>query len=87
MMDLFSTLVVGDIMSGWQDSLMLKLALQLVGDKSSITSQSPISRRIVAEVFTADIFMKSVGDRSATDRRLFGDLLATDCRLLENLCN
>ena len=73
MMDLFSTLVVGDIMSGWQDSLMLKLALQLVGDKSSITSQSPISRRIVAEVFTADIFMKSVGDRSATVRRLVSD--------------
>ena len=40
MMDLFSTLVVGDIMSGWQDSLMLKLALQLVGDKSSIGHKS-----------------------------------------------
>ena len=80
-MHLFSTLVVGDIMSGWQDSLMLKLALQLVGD------QSPINRRLVPEDFTANIFMKSVGDRSAIDRRLFGDLSATDRRLLENLCN
>ena len=80
-MHLFSTLVVGDIMSGWQESHMLKLALQLVGD------QSLLSRRLVAEDFTANIFMKSVGDRSAIDRRLFGDLSTTDRRLLENLCN
>ena len=86
MMHLFSTLVVGDIMSGWQDSLMLKLALQLVGaSRRSVASQSPISRRLVAEDFTANIFMKSVGDRSAINRRLFRDLSAIS--LLENLCN
>ena len=67
MMHLFSTLVVGDIMSGWQDSLILKLALQLVGD------QSPISRRLVAEDYTANIFMKSVDDRSATCRGLIAN--------------
>ena len=33
----------GDMMSGWQDSLMLKLALQLVGD------QSPIGRQSIAD--------------------------------------
>ena len=48
----------GEMMSGWQDSLMLKVALQPV-------SQSPISRRLVAEDFTAKVFMKSVEDRSA----------------------
>ena len=43
-MHLFSTLVVGDIMSGWQDSLLvLKLAQQLVGD------QSPIGRKSIAD--------------------------------------
>ena len=43
MTHLFSTFVVGDMMSGWQDSLMLKLALQLVSD------QSPIGRKSIAD--------------------------------------
>ena len=30
----------GEMMSGWQDSLMLKLALQPVADKSQIGRQS-----------------------------------------------
>ena len=61
----------GEFMAGWKDSLMLKLALQPVG--RPVASQSPISRRLVAEDFTAKVFMKSVGDRSAAVRRQIAD--------------
>ena len=60
----------GEMVSGWQDSYMFKLALQPVGD------QSPIGRQSVA--FHGKVFMISVGDRLAIDQGLFGDLLATD---------
>ena len=54
---------------------MLKLTLQPVGDLSPIGRQSvPISPRQVAEDFTTKVFMKSVGDISAIDQPLFGDL-------------
>ena len=62
--------VCGEVMPGWQDSFLLKLALQPVGN------QLLISSRPVAEDFRAKVFMKSVGDGSATDQRL-----------LENLCD
>ena len=65
----FST--CGEMMSGWQDSFMLKVALQPIGD------QSLISRRLVAEDFRIKVFMKSVGDRSATCRRLIADFWKT----------
>ena len=58
----------GELMSGWQDSFLLKLALQPIGD------QSPISRRLVAEDSRVKVFMKLVGDRSATCRRPIADL-------------
>ena len=54
----FNTCV--EMMSLWQDSLMLKLALQPVGNQLTIGHQS------VAENFTAKIFMKSVSNRMAT---------------------
>ena len=63
----------GEIMSGLLDSFMMKLALQSVGD------QSPIRRRLVAEDFTARVFMKFVGDQSAPIRRYVD--------FLKNLCN
>ena len=44
----------GEMISGWQDSFLLKLMLQNVGDL--------ISRRSVAEDFRAKELMKSVGD-------------------------
>ena len=62
----------GEMMSGWQDSLMLKLALQPV----MICHQSPVSHPLVAEDFTAKVFMKSAGDRSAIDG-LVSDQLVT----------
>ena len=54
MMQTFSTL------SGWQDSFLLKLALQPIGN------QSPISHRQVAEDFRAKVFKKLMGDRLKT---------------------
>ena len=74
----FQRLLVGDIMSGWQDSLMLKLALQFVGD------QSPISRKSIADKsqtscwrfhsqYIHEIGRRQIGDRSATVQRLVGD--------------
>ena len=44
------------MISGWQNSFLMKLALQPVGD------QSLISRRLVAEYFRVKVFMKSVMD-------------------------
>ena len=70
-----------EMMSGWQYSLMLKLVRQPVCD------QLLISQRLVAEDFKAKIFMKSVGVRSAIDRRQVGDLSTNNRRLQENLCN
>ena len=67
----------GEMITGWQDSLMLKLALKPVSD------QSPIIRRLFAEDFTANVFMKSVGDRSAVYRRLFGDCSLTSRKPLQ----
>ena len=59
--------VCGEILSEWQDILMLRLALQPIVDLSPIARQSAaVSRILVAEDFTAKPFMKSVGDRSAT---------------------
>ena len=53
-----------EMMSGWQDSFVLKLALQPVSDQLPIGSQSAaLSRRLVAEDFTAKVSMKWVGDR------------------------
>ena len=88
MMHLFSTLVVGDIMSGWQDSLMVKLALQLVGD------QSPIGRKSIAHKshtscwgfhnqYIHKIGWRQIGDRSATVRRLVDDWLPTSRKPLQ----
>ena len=61
----------GEMMSGWQDSFMLKLALPPVG--RSVASRSLISHRLVAEIYKAKVFMKSVDDKSATFRCLVGD--------------
>ena len=74
--------VCAEMMSGWQDSFMLMLVLQPVGDHT-------ISHRLGIEDFTVKVFMKSVDDRSEIDRRLLGDLSTTDHRLLhvQNLCN
>ena len=88
MMHLFSTLVVCDIMSGWQDSLMLKLALQLFGD------QSPIGRKSIADKsqtscwgfhnqYIHKIGRRHIGDRSATVRRLVGDWSPTSRKPLQ----
>ena len=60
-----------EMMSGWQDSFVLKLALQPVRYQLPIGRQSAtISRRLVAEDFTAKVSMKWVGDRSATVQQL-----------------
>ena len=48
--------VCDEMMSGFQDSFFLKLALQPVGE------QLPSSARPVAEDFRAKAFMKSVND-------------------------
>ena len=47
-----------EMVLGWQDSLMLKLALQPVGSHQSVADLSQISCRLVAEDFTAKVFMK-----------------------------
>ena len=78
MMHLFSMLVVGDIMSGWQDSLILKLALQLVGDQSpigrkSIADKSQTSCKGFHNQYIHKIGRRQIGDRSATVQRHVGD--------------
>ena len=69
-----------EMISGWQYSFMLKLALQPVSDQSPIGRQSVanLSPTSLQDFKTVKVFMKSVGDRSAIDQRLFGDMLATD---------
>ena len=65
--------VCGEMMSGMQDSLKLKLALQPVGNsRRSVASKSPISRRLVAE----DLCIHEI--RRPADRRPIGDSSATD---------
>ena len=54
-----------EMMSGWQDNFMLKLALQPVGDGSPVSPRFIVDY-IVAGEFTAKVFMKLVGNRSAT---------------------
>ena len=49
----------GVMMSGWQDSLMLKLALSPVSDQSPMGRQSIADKsQIVVEDSTAKVFMK-----------------------------
>ena len=54
----------GEMMSGWQDSFLLKLVVHPVGDQSliSVINQSLISRRLVGEDFRAEVFMKVVSN-------------------------
>ena len=56
----------GEMMSGWQDS-------GIATCWQPVASRSPISHRLVAENFTAKVFMKLVDDKLATVRRLVGD--------------
>ena len=88
MMHLFSTLVVGDIMSGWQDILMLKLALQLVGDQSPIGRKSIVDKSQTSwwgfhSQYIYEIGRRQIGDRSATVRRVVGDWSPTSRKPLQ----